>query len=399
MIITYPLNGIEYSAEDAETYLCSRTSGVFSSDISITPEEMSITIGPFLAWIKNDNFKGKSVVVTEPVTLNIEAADAVLNRIDRIVLRFDSSQNSSNLVVLSGTASGNPVAPSISRTVNLYDLCIADVAVNAGATSISVSDITSQLLNEDLCGIMRDSVAGIPTAQLQEQVEELIERLHAAISGVESGSAFMIGEIYDPNGKAKEVAFADEVLGILDGVANRSELWFSPDSTIKIGHSESDSAFYTIIYGGNGITDGAALSLITSNYSDKNLAGAFRLSSSNGTNTYYLVGKPDKTLTWAGSALFGTHNKPYGTYTGNGSISDREITVGDDNTFGTTLVITSSKVSALITKNGGIFVGYDPSGENLLSGDRDTTFDGKKLIASSAMMLNEPGIKYTYYVL
>lgn len=398
MIITYPLNGIEYSAEDAETYLCSRTSGVFSSDISITPGEMSITIGPFLAWIKNDNFKGKSVVVTEPVTLNIEAADAVLNRIDRIVLRFDSSQNSSNLVVLSGTASGNPVAPSISRTVNLYDLCIADVAVNAGATSISVSDITSQLLNEDLCGIMRDSVTGIPTAQLQEQVDELIERLHAAISGVESGSAFMIGEIYDPNGKAKEVAFADEVLGIFDGVANQNEIWF-PDSVVKMGHANADISSYFIIYGGKDVFDGAALSLITKSYTDSTLAGAFRLSSSDGTNTKILVGKPDGTLTWAGARLFGTHNKPYGTYTGNGSISDREITVGDDNTFGTTLVITSSKVSALITKNGGIFVGYDPSGENLLSGDRDTTFDGKKLIASSAMMLNEPGIKYTYYVL
>ena len=39
-IITYPLDIIEYEAKDAETYLCSRTSGVFAStghfDASIT---------------------------------------------------------------------------------------------------------------------------------------------------------------------------------------------------------------------------------------------------------------------------------------------------------------------------------------------------------------------------
>ena len=29
-IITYPLNGVVYSAEDVATYLCTRTSGVYS---------------------------------------------------------------------------------------------------------------------------------------------------------------------------------------------------------------------------------------------------------------------------------------------------------------------------------------------------------------------------------
>ena len=31
-IITYPLNGVTYDAEDVSTYLCTRTSGVYAKD-------------------------------------------------------------------------------------------------------------------------------------------------------------------------------------------------------------------------------------------------------------------------------------------------------------------------------------------------------------------------------
>ena len=210
-IITYPLNGIQYTAEDAETYVSTRTSGVFSANISIIPENMTVTIGSFLAWINNKEFAGKSVVVTEPVTLTIDAPEAVLNRIDRIVLRFDAVQNLSNLVVIKGTASSSPVAPAIARTETTYDLCLCEVTIKAGITSLTNADVKSTLLNETICGIMRDGVTGIPTSQLQAQVEELLNGLQEAIDGVESGSAFMIGDLYDPQKKSKPVAFDDEV--------------------------------------------------------------------------------------------------------------------------------------------------------------------------------------------
>ena len=81
-IITYPLDGKYYNAQDAETYLCTRTSGVFSQDISFTPNGMNITVSPFLAWIKNDDFSGKSVAVTTDTTLTISPSEPILSRID-----------------------------------------------------------------------------------------------------------------------------------------------------------------------------------------------------------------------------------------------------------------------------------------------------------------------------
>ena len=51
-IVTYPLNGITYNAEDAETYLSTRVSGVYASencfDLTITADR-TVTIGPGLA--------------------------------------------------------------------------------------------------------------------------------------------------------------------------------------------------------------------------------------------------------------------------------------------------------------------------------------------------------------
>lgn len=206
MIITYPLNGITYTAEDAESYLCTRTSGVFSSDnhfaISIT-DDREVTISPGLAWINNGDYTGKSVLNTESVAIAVPVSDGALDRIDRIVLRFDKAQNRSDLMLLSGTPASSPVAPAISRTELFYDLALYDIRVPAASVSIATGNITSNLLDETLCGLMRDGVTQIPTAQLQQQVNELmvvlqdqadalIEQLREEIAGVQDGSAWLL---------------------------------------------------------------------------------------------------------------------------------------------------------------------------------------------------------------
>ena len=192
MIITYPLNGIEYTAEDAETYLCSRTSGLFSDDVNFEISDMTITVSPFLAWIKNTEFSGKSVAVTESVELTISPAESILDRIDRIVLRFSASKNASELVVLEGDASSSPSGKELTRNSVTYELCLAEVSVKGGSNSLSTVDIKSTVLDEDLCGLMRDGVTKIPTANLQEQVNELLENLRKELESVENESAYIL---------------------------------------------------------------------------------------------------------------------------------------------------------------------------------------------------------------
>lgn len=194
MIITYPLNGISYTAEDAESYLCTRTSGVFSSEnhfmITITGDRQ-VTISPGLAWIRNSDFAGKSVLNTADVALNVPVADGALDRIDRVVLRFDKAMNSTSLKLLIGMPASAPVAPGISRTELVYDLALYDIRVPAASIRISSANITSNLLDESLCGIMRDGVTQIPTAQLQEQAGKLLDQIGEELAGVQEGALWL----------------------------------------------------------------------------------------------------------------------------------------------------------------------------------------------------------------
>ena len=189
-IITYPLDIIEYEAKDAETYLCSRTSGVFASaghfDASITGAR-EVTISSGLAWIKNADFKGKSVLNDADVPISIPIADGVLDRVDRIVLQFSKTANATSIVLKSGTPSAAAVAPAIVQTETVYELGLYTVSVPAGSTAILASHVTDTRMDETVCGLMRDGVTGIPTAELQAQVEALIADLREQISNVAAG--------------------------------------------------------------------------------------------------------------------------------------------------------------------------------------------------------------------
>lgn len=184
-IVTYPLNGIMYNAENAETYLCTRTSGVYSADDNFSVQAdgtMQVTVNPGLAWIKNGDFAGKSVVSTEPVILSFAMADGVLNRKDRIVLRFDVGENATNIVVKQGTPASTAEPKPIERTGTVYELGLYVVDIPAGTLGLSAANITSTMLDESVCGIMRDGVTGIPTAQLQEQAEALMKQVAESVN-------------------------------------------------------------------------------------------------------------------------------------------------------------------------------------------------------------------------
>lgn len=168
-IITYPLNGITYDAEDVGTYLCTRTSGVYARDsnfaVSISGAR-EITIAPGLAWINYDDFKGVSVCSREATRLPVPDADSNLPRIDRVVLQFDVDANSSTFKIKPGTPAAEPEPPAIQQNHRQYELGLCTIAVAVGRATITAADITDTRTDESVCGIMRDGVTGIPTEEL-----------------------------------------------------------------------------------------------------------------------------------------------------------------------------------------------------------------------------------------
>lgn len=172
-IITYPENGITYDADDASGYLSTRLSGVYSADedFAVTANgDLTVTVSAGQAWVRPARFRGRSIIMEQPETVTLTAADTVRSRIDRLVLRYDATAKKTSLTVLTGTPdSASPTAPEITRTTLVYDLCLADIRRPAASTAITAADITDTRADEAVCGLMRDGVTGIPTQKLVEQ--------------------------------------------------------------------------------------------------------------------------------------------------------------------------------------------------------------------------------------
>lgn len=185
-IITYPLNGVVYSAEDVATYLCTRTSGVYSKETNFAVSNTGtrqITVAPGLAWINYDDFKGISVCSREENVLTVPEADNTLNRVDRVVLQFDTSENIAAIKLKTGTPAVAAQPPDILQNHNQYELGLCTISVLAGSTAVTAADITDTRADETICGVMRDGVTGIPAATL-------IKKLRDEIDKVDSGSFY-----------------------------------------------------------------------------------------------------------------------------------------------------------------------------------------------------------------
>lgn len=178
-ITTYPLDGITYDAADAAGYCATRTSGVYSSeaDFAVTPAGgMRITVSAGQAWVHPARWVGYSIQMRTATTLEMPVADGSRGRIDRVVLRFDAATRGSRIQVLQG-AVGTNTPPELTRSARVYDLCLAQITRPGGSTSISAGQITDTRADEALCGLMRDGVTGIPTAQLQAEARAKVAAL------------------------------------------------------------------------------------------------------------------------------------------------------------------------------------------------------------------------------
>ena len=168
-IVTYPLNGITYTAEEAAGYHSARTSGVYCLDedfkVSLLSGGKSVWISPGRAWVHPSRFTGYSIIMQAPVTLALSTCKPLFSRIDRVVLRFDRRARRSYLTVLKsmeifGVTPSSSDAPQITRNEYVYDLCLAEIWRSAGTNTIP--RLIDTRGDESLCGLMRDGVTRIP---------------------------------------------------------------------------------------------------------------------------------------------------------------------------------------------------------------------------------------------
>jgi len=110
---------------------------------------MSVSISAGNAWLN-----GYGYANTDAFALDIDAADGVLKRKDRIVLRWGRVARAINLAVIKGTASASPVAPTLVRDADYYDIGLAEISIPNGITAIEGAHISDTRLDPAVCGIV-----------------------------------------------------------------------------------------------------------------------------------------------------------------------------------------------------------------------------------------------------
>ncbi len=216
-LITYPLNNVEYQAEDAELFHAVRTSGVFASDdfsVSASGQDNVVVVSPGIGWIANGKFSGKVIALKEDHELTLPVANVSLPRIDAVVIQFDVNANATNVVVKSGVASSSPVAPEVVRTESLYELHICHIRRSAGAISVSSSDIVDLRPDPNYCGFVSDEMSAHVLAITGGTMHGNIAMDGHKITGLSNPTAEM---------DAVNKAYADKIAGKIVSAGARFE--------------------------------------------------------------------------------------------------------------------------------------------------------------------------------
>lgn len=130
---------------------------------------MSVNVLSGQGWINGYWYENNS-----ELSLAIDVADGVLNRIDLIVLRWDGINRNIRLYVKKGTPAVNASAPALQRNADYYELKLAEIYIRAGTTSITQANITDTRLNSSVCGFVVGVVKQFDTEAFGKQLDSYI---------------------------------------------------------------------------------------------------------------------------------------------------------------------------------------------------------------------------------
>lgn len=272
--------------------------------------------------------------------------------------------------------------------------------VETGYTKAEVNNLLTSKANEADVLTRTNAEVFTPTGDYQPATKKYVDD-----KVVSAGAADMTQAVYDPTGKQTDMfKYADdkvaEGVGAVDAKANAhiankenphnvtteqigaypatggvlgGRLGFANGKTLIEGGSTGISVIANSVEDIGNITTSRMLRLMCANVFTKCL---FLRNATGGSYVDYIV--------------FGDHNKPTGTYTGNGSTSARTISV---NGLGSVLLVTNGARVFHVTADG--FRDFDA---NTSYSDPGTTYNGTRLVISgSNKFLNISGTTYKYF--
>jgi len=143
----------------------------------IAHEGMNLRIRPGFSIIR-----GRFAVDEQETDIYISTAPRAYKRIDRVILRANYLERLCEIVVREGTPAANPKPPELIRPTSgdYYELCLANISVNANQTVITQANITDTRYDSSVCGVVTNIINRLDTsvffAQLNQFYSEFVEQ-------------------------------------------------------------------------------------------------------------------------------------------------------------------------------------------------------------------------------
>lgn len=236
-----------YLAEDIASYFASFVgNGVYANsadNLKVVPSDaMTVAVKAGKGWIKGYYYENDS-----DLEFPLDNADGAKGRIDSVVLRLDLTNRYLRVFVKKGALATNPVAPTLTRNADVYELQLATIAVPAGATAIAEAQITDTRFNSAVCGVVAGVIEQIDATNLFSQYDDAFNTWFESAKGIlNSDTAIQLSNRID--------TVDNEIQQIIDGTTTVSNA--TTADSLKNGLTVlSGGGKPTVVFNGSNATE------------------------------------------------------------------------------------------------------------------------------------------------
>lgn len=186
-ITCWPLDNHEYTAEALGAAYAARSRGVLNAtDFAATTNgDNTLTIAPGVACLHPGTYWAAFAYLAQSTTLKLENADGAFPRWDAVALVYDKNANMAGLEVRTGLAAESPALPELRRDEDYDEIFLYRVTRPVGADKITADNVVDLRIDNDHCGLMRDTLDGIDTGVMQAGFDAFLQKISDAYDALE----------------------------------------------------------------------------------------------------------------------------------------------------------------------------------------------------------------------
>lgn len=210
----WPLDNKQYTSVALGASYAARSRGLLTAEsFSLTTNgDNTVTLTKGLGCLHVSEFWACFPYSKNDITVQFEDADGVYPRKDVLVLGYDKNANEAGIYVRTGIAAESPAMPELRQDSDYDETFLYCVNRPTGATSITPDNVVDLRLNQDYCGLMRDTIDAIDTTVMQAAFEAFLNKIQGQIdllqkllAEVEGNTAWMLKSLYDGKNRNKDI--------------------------------------------------------------------------------------------------------------------------------------------------------------------------------------------------